>query len=77
MERRSAQRQLEEMGREEGWQAIDPLPAFREAARSQRLFADAWHPTASGHRFAAEVVARTVRCRGLVPGEPTGCNAGG
>ncbi len=73
-ERRSAQRQLEEMGREEGWQTIDLLPAFHEAARSQRLLADAWHPTAAGHRLAAEVVARALRCRGLVPGEPTGCD---
>ncbi|MGH7288517.1 MAG: SGNH/GDSL hydrolase family protein [Myxococcota bacterium] len=76
-ERRSAQHQLEEMGREEGWQTIDLLPAFREAARSQRLLADAWHPTTTGHRLAAEVVARALRCRGLVPGEPTGCDEGG
>ena len=75
--RRSASRQLEEMGREEGWQTIDLLPAFREAARSQRVLADAWHPTAAGHRLAAEVIAHALRCRGLVPGEPQGCEAGG
>ena len=76
-ERRSAQRQLQQMGREEGWQAIDLLPAFREAAPSQRLLADAWHPTAAGHRLAAEVIARALRCRGLVPGERVDCDVGG
>ena len=67
--RRGAQVQLDQMGRQEGWDTIDLLPAFQEGARSQRLFADAWHPTAAGHRLAAQVVARELACRGLLPVE--------
>ena len=75
--RRSAQRQLEAMGREEGWQTIDLLPGFQAAARTGRPLADAWHPTAAGHKLAAEIVARALRCRGLVPGPPgDDCDAG-
>ena len=74
--RRSAQRQLEQIGREEGWETIDLLPAFREAARSERVLVDAWHPTAAGHRLAAQVVSRALRCRGLVPGQAKDCEAG-
>jgi phospholipase/lecithinase/hemolysin len=61
--------QLDQMGRQEGWDTIDLLPAFQEGTRSQRLFTDAWHPTAAGHRLAAQVVARELACRGLLPVE--------
>src|SRR3990172_1582289 len=61
--RRGAQVHLDQMGRQEGWDTIDLLPAFQEGTRSQRLFADAWHPTAAGHRLAAQVVARELACR--------------
>jgi lysophospholipase L1-like esterase len=67
--RRGAQVQLDQMGRQEGWDTIDLLPAFQEGTRSQRLFTDAWHPTAAGHRLAAQVVARELACRGLLPVE--------
>jgi lysophospholipase L1-like esterase len=75
--RTSAQDRLAEIGREEGWETIDLRPAFLARARSERLLADAWHPTAPGHRLAAQVIARELACRGLVPAQPGGdCDGG-
>jgi lysophospholipase L1-like esterase len=59
------QEQLLALGRRHGWTVIDPLPAFRTAhAAGTALFADWWHPSASGHRLAAEEVLRVLACTG-------------
>ncbi|UCE85476.1 MAG: SGNH/GDSL hydrolase family protein [Deltaproteobacteria bacterium] len=69
---RLAQPELARIGAEEDWETIDLLAAFRDAARrtSEPLFLDVWHPTAAGHRAAADAIARELACRGLVPVEP-------
>lgn len=61
------QRRLEDLGRRNDWPVIDPLPAFR-AARTPGfpLFMDWWHPTAAGHRVAANVTARRLACGGAL-----------
>ena len=75
--RTSASDRLAEIGRQEGWDTIDLLPAFLAEARAERLLADAWHPSAAGHRLAARVIARELACRGRVPVEPRGdCDDG-
>jgi lysophospholipase L1-like esterase len=63
------QRQLEALGRKEGWVVIDLLPAFRAAVATgvTPLFMDLWHPTAAGHRVAAEAVAEDLARRGWLP----------
>jgi lysophospholipase L1-like esterase len=63
-----AQAQLAALGEREGWPTIDLLPAFRRAAAegSGPLFRDIWHPTAEGHRVAAEAsVAGLAQLRWL------------
>ena len=64
------QEQLEELGRQGGWITLDLLPAFRQAfARgAPPLFLDLWHPTAEGHRVAAETSAEELARRGRIPG---------
>jgi lysophospholipase L1-like esterase len=75
--RTSARDELVRIGHQEGWETIDLLGPFLARARSERLLADAWHPTAAGHRLAAEVTARELACRGLVPVAPGGdCHGG-
>jgi lysophospholipase L1-like esterase len=67
------QERLAGLGREAGWTTIDLLPAFRAAARGGApLFSDPWHPTAEGHRVAADAILVQLRCRGLVPLPPDG-----
>ena len=72
------QERLLDLARRHGWTAIDPLPAFR-AARSAGvpLFIDWWHPTAAGHRIAAEETLRALACADAL-GEParSACPAG-
>ena len=70
--RASAQPELLRIGAEEGWQTLDLLEPFRAAARrgSAPLLLDIWHPTAAGHRVAADAIARELACRGLLPIEP-------
>ena len=59
---------LEAVAADLGWPAIDPLPAYREAARQGTvLFSDLWHPTAAGFGIAADVTAQHLRRAGLVP----------
>jgi lysophospholipase L1-like esterase len=67
-----AQPELARIGAEEDWETIDLLAAFRDAERqtSEPLYLDVWHPTAVGHRAAADMIARELACRGLVPVEP-------
>lgn len=62
-------RDLLELAAQEGWIAIDLLPAFREAARAagEPLFLDFWHPSARGHEVAGAALARELERRGLVP----------
>jgi lysophospholipase L1-like esterase len=62
------QRQLAELGREGGWETLDLLPAFREAAvrPGEPLFADLWHPTARGHDVAAREIAARLAELGLL-----------
>ena len=62
------QEHLTALGRQAGWTTIDLLPAFRAAARpGTPLFSDPWHPTAAGHRVAAEAILARLRCQGLLP----------
>ncbi len=59
------QARLLALARRHGWTAVDPLPAFRAAhAAGAVLFLDWWHPTAAGHRIAAEVTLRVLACSG-------------
>ena len=61
------QEQLRELGRRHGWALVDPLPAFRRAhASGTPLFADWWHPTAAGHRVAAEETLQVLACGGAL-----------
>jgi lysophospholipase L1-like esterase len=64
------QAQLVELGREQGWSTLDLLPAFRRAAAEGEgpLFLDLWHPSAVGHRVAAEAIAAELARRGMLPG---------
>lgn len=65
-EAESAGTMISAMGREEGWEVIDLLPAYRSTSEDvQALFIDVWHPTALGHEVAAEEIVRSLRARGL------------
>jgi lysophospholipase L1-like esterase len=57
------------LGAEGGWTTLDLLPAFLDAARAsaEPLFLDAWHPSAAGHRVAAEAIVAELARRGLPP----------
>ena len=49
--------------------AIDLIPAFRAATRNGRnLYLDFWHPSAAGHREAAEEIVTQLDCDGLLLG---------
>ncbi len=63
------------LGREGGWATIDLLPAYkRAAAEGERLMLDVWHPTAAGHRLAAETIFADLACHGWLPVVPgPGC----
>jgi len=63
-------RDIADVGREDGWLAIDLLPAFRAAAeqRAGPLFLDLWHPNSAGHHVAAQALGRELLRLGLVPG---------
>jgi lysophospholipase L1-like esterase len=63
------QRRLAALGRDAGLTIIDLLPAFRKAAArsAEPLFIDHWHPSAAGHRVAAEAILTALACRRLVP----------
>ena len=59
---------LRDLGQAAGWPTIDLLAAFRRAAAtSSTLFMDFWHPTAAGHRVAAEEIRSQLECSGLIP----------
>lgn len=62
-------RGIAELAAEEGFPAIDLLPAFRAALGQGNgpLFMDLWHPNPAGHRLAAEELARELLRTGLVP----------
>jgi lysophospholipase L1-like esterase len=59
------QRRLNAIGRSGGWQTIDLLPAFRDAAGGE-LFLDLWHPTELGHEIAAQQILDALACDGLL-----------
>jgi lysophospholipase L1-like esterase len=63
------QRDLAALAREAGWPLLDLLPAFRAAAPDPPLFLDAWHPSAEGHRVAAEAIAARRDELGLPPAQ--------
>ncbi len=59
---------LVNLGQAGKWTTLNLLPAFQHAAQSgARLFLDVWHPTAAGHRAAAESILRELQCRKLLP----------
>ncbi|HXK22568.1 MAG TPA: SGNH/GDSL hydrolase family protein [Myxococcota bacterium] len=62
-------RDIAELGREDGWAAIDLTPAYRAAMSrgDDKLFLDLWHPTPLGHRVAAQALAEELPRLGLVP----------
>ncbi len=68
------ERDLVELGREAGWPVLDLLPELRAAAGGggAPLFLDAWHPSAEGHRVAAESIAARLLDLGLAPRAPAG-----
>lgn len=69
----SVQRDLASLGDEAGWATLDLLPAFRSSGMTRsELFIDLWHPTAAGHRVAAEEIERQLLERGLLPGTLNG-----
>jgi hypothetical protein len=70
------QERVLELARRHGWTVIDPLPAFRRA-RGTPLFLDWWHPTAAGHRVAAEETLRVLACGGALGDEARGACRGG
>jgi lysophospholipase L1-like esterase len=64
------EREITALGDAGGWQTIDLLPAFRRGRGTGPLFIDLWHPTAAGHRIAADALAAELPCRHLVPVPP-------
>jgi lysophospholipase L1-like esterase len=71
------QQRIAALGRKAGWATIDLLPAFHEAANDPvPLFLDAWHPTARGHRVAADAILADLSCRGWLPeAQPSLCTS--
>jgi len=64
------QERLRTIGRRGRWLTLDPLPVFRQAARDhpgRALFLDWWHPTAEGHRLAADQIVSQLACAELLP----------
>jgi hypothetical protein len=62
------QRRLVALGERNGWTTLDPLERFRTAHRAGTpLFLDWWHPTAAGHRLAAQVAVAALVREGLLP----------
>jgi lysophospholipase L1-like esterase len=57
------------LGHDAGFAVIDLTPAFRAASQQSDtpLFLDLWHPSAAGHRVAAEALAAELARQGLVP----------
>jgi len=73
------ERRLAPLGAREGWATIDLLPAFRAVRAGPPLFIDLWHPSAAGHRLAADALAAALVARGLVPsstGAPATASSG-
>ena len=73
------ERRLAPLGAREGWATIDLLPAFRAVRAGPPLFIDLWHPSAAGHRLAADALAVALVARGLVPsstGAPATASSG-
>jgi hypothetical protein len=70
----SLQQRLTALGRDAGWETVDVLAAFRAAAAEGPLFIDIYHPTATGHRVAADAIVVQLGCRALLPG---GCPSDG
>jgi len=69
---------LRELARRHGWALVDPLPAFRRTrAAGTPLFIDLWHPTAAGHRVAAEETLRVLACGGALGDAARGACRGG
>jgi hypothetical protein len=70
-DRGDVQAALTTIGVSGGWQTIDLLPSFASAARADGpLFHDVWHPTARGHRVAAEEIFSALACAGALPEAP-------
>ena len=63
-------RDIAALGDAGGWQTIDLLAAFRRGRDAGPLFIDVWHPTAAGHRIAADALAVALPCKRLVPVPP-------
>jgi lysophospholipase L1-like esterase len=63
------QEQVVWLGDRHGWQTLDLLPAFRQAAMqgSPKLMVDLYHPNAVGHRVAAEATAEWLEREALIP----------
>ena len=73
------QQKLRTVGERAGITVIDLLPAFRRAASAAdtgALFLDMWHPTARGHRVAADELFRALACARLLPGVVARCDQG-
>jgi lysophospholipase L1-like esterase len=67
------QARLRILAEQNGWVVVDPLPRFRAAqAHATELFLDWWHPTAAGHRIAAEAALETLACAGALGEEGRG-----
>lgn len=69
------QEALRALGERAGILVVDLLPAFRRAAAegADPLFLDLWHPTARGHRIAAQEILRALGCARLLPGVAATC----
>ena len=71
------QEKLRALGKHAGIVVIDLLPTFRRASvePGEPLFLDMWHPSARGHRVAAEEIFRALACARLLPGAVARCDA--
>ena len=61
------QRQLQDLGKQRGFEVIDLLPAFKAAGDPDSLFLDAWHPTPAGHAIAARTIEEQLQSRASTP----------